>query len=220
MSKKIEVKRQNVFVDMTAMCDMAFLLLTFFILTAKFKPNEPVVVDVPASRAQIPIPESNIMTISVSTEGKTFMGVDNVQTRAKWLQRLGEKYGFQVTEQMSIAFSNIEQFGVNPAMLPQFLAMPQLERNKFAQPGITVPEANSKIDTVNFLKDMIFLARTAHEEVTNPGGEPNSDKALRIAVKSDKNTDYSMVDRVVATLVDSKINRFNLITNAKVGSTE
>ena len=34
---RIKPKRHGVVTDMTAMCDVAFLLLTFFILTTEFK---------------------------------------------------------------------------------------------------------------------------------------------------------------------------------------
>jgi biopolymer transport protein ExbD len=219
MSKKIEVKRQSVFVDMTAMCDMAFLLLTFFILTAKFRPNEPVVVDVPASRAQIPIPESNIMLISVDKTGRVFMGIDNAQTKRTWLSRLGEKYNFTPTEDMAKRFMAIEQFGVDPTILPQFLTLPTPEFASYNQPGITTPDPDAALDSanVNVLKECIYLARMAHEEEkqSNPALE-----SLRIAIKADKDSDYSMVQRVIATLVDSKIQRFNLITSAKAGTAE
>ena len=62
---KIKVPRKSTFVDMTAMCDVAFLLLTFFMLTAKFRPQEAVMVDIPASISKIKVPESNIALVHV-----------------------------------------------------------------------------------------------------------------------------------------------------------
>ena len=44
---KAKIKRHSTAIDMTAMCDVAFLLLTFFMLTAKAKPQETVIVDTP-----------------------------------------------------------------------------------------------------------------------------------------------------------------------------
>ena len=67
---KAKLKRKSTWVDMTAMCDVAFLLLTFFMLTSNFVKKEPVLVTTPASVSEIKIPETNIMTILVDKTGK------------------------------------------------------------------------------------------------------------------------------------------------------
>ena len=56
-------------IDMTAMCDVAFLLLTFFMLTAKMKPQETVVIDTPSSISETKLPEAGTLTILI---GKVF----------------------------------------------------------------------------------------------------------------------------------------------------
>ena len=48
---KVKIPRKSTSVDMTAMCDVAFLLLSFFILTTKFKPSEALKVTTPSSVA-------------------------------------------------------------------------------------------------------------------------------------------------------------------------
>ena len=65
---KVKIPRKSTSVDMTAMCDVSFLLLTFFILTSKFKPTEPVVIDVPIARSEITIP--SVIKIAVDKDGK------------------------------------------------------------------------------------------------------------------------------------------------------
>ncbi|RPI68323.1 MAG: biopolymer transporter ExbD, partial [Ignavibacteriales bacterium] len=40
---KVKVPRKSTLIDMTAMCDVAFLLLTFFMLTTQFKSDESVI---------------------------------------------------------------------------------------------------------------------------------------------------------------------------------
>ena len=46
---KAKVKRASTSIDMTAMCDVSFLLLTFFVLTATARQPEALTVDTPAS---------------------------------------------------------------------------------------------------------------------------------------------------------------------------
>ena len=67
---KVKVPRKSTSVDMTAMTDVAFLLLTFFMLATKFKPDEPVVVDTPSSISEIKLPESGIMQITIDKQGR------------------------------------------------------------------------------------------------------------------------------------------------------
>lgn len=201
MSSKINVKRQNIFVDMTAMCDVAFLLLTFFILTTKFKPNEPVTVDIPASTAQIPIPEKDILLISVDPTGRVFFGVDDQGTRLSILDKVAQKYNFQVNANQQSQFKILDQFGVPLYQLGQYLDLSPEQKAKYPQPGITA-KADSTGGKSNELADLILFARQS-----NPG--------LRIAIKADKNSDYEKVNDVIQTLLDGNIHKFNLITTAK-----
>ena len=95
---KVKIARKSTLVDMTAMCDVAFLLLTFFMLTTKFKPNDPVVVDMPKSVSEIKLPQSDIMTITVNKQGQVYFGIDGQFTRKKLLEKIGEKFNIQFTE--------------------------------------------------------------------------------------------------------------------------
>lgn len=80
---KFKKKRVGISLDMTPLVDVAFLLLTFFMLTTKFKPQEEVQVVLPSSHAKFLIPETDVMTITFSPEGKIFLGLDSQQLRAQ-----------------------------------------------------------------------------------------------------------------------------------------
>jgi biopolymer transport protein ExbD len=85
---RVKVQRKSTAIDMTAMCDVAFLLLTFFILTAKPRTEDPVPVDIPASSITQPIPDDNVLMLTVA-EQKVFFTVDGndirKQTLNKWV---------------------------------------------------------------------------------------------------------------------------------------
>ena len=73
---KHKMKRVGISMDMTAMVDVAFLLLTFFMLTTQFRQPEVVPIELPSSHAEVKLPTSNIMMISVSKTGDVYIGAD------------------------------------------------------------------------------------------------------------------------------------------------
>jgi biopolymer transport protein ExbD len=78
---RIKKKRLGIKIDMTAMVDVATLLVLFFMTTTQFKPPEDVQVILPDSHSQFKLPESDVMTITVNKDGNIYMGVDAQQLR-------------------------------------------------------------------------------------------------------------------------------------------
>ena len=74
---KIKVRRVGIRIDMTPLVDIAFLLLTFFMMTTQFKPMEEVEIVLPSSHSEFKLPESNVMTVNLSKDGRIFLGVDS-----------------------------------------------------------------------------------------------------------------------------------------------
>lgn len=191
---KVKVPRKSTSVDMTAMTDVAFLLLTFFMLATKFKPDEPVVVDTPSSVSEIKLPESDIMQLTVDKRGRVFFGIDGQPNRVKLLERMAEIYKMKFTPEEIQEFSLQSTIGVPMAQLPQFLKMTSEERAKADFAGI--PTDSLK----NELGDWIWQARLTNNQI-------------RVAIKGDRDADMPTVKRIIATLQDKKVNRFNFITS-------
>ena len=131
----IKMKKKSTSTDMTAMCDVAFLLLTFFILTATAKVPEVMPVDTPASTVQTKLPEKNLATLTVGN-GKVFFDVKGKDVRARALELMSNKYGVKFTDEDVDKFSKMESFGVPIGSLKQILDMKPSERSKAQQPGI------------------------------------------------------------------------------------
>src|ERR1051326_3708650 len=74
---RIKKARVSVKIDMTPMVDVAFLLLTFFMLTTQFRPPEEVQIVLPASHSAFKLPESNVMLITISKDDRIFLGFDS-----------------------------------------------------------------------------------------------------------------------------------------------
>lgn len=69
---KVKLPRKSTIVDMTAMCDVAFLLLTFFILATKQKPPEILEVKTPSSVSSTATPEKSIL-VTLTKDGRVFL---------------------------------------------------------------------------------------------------------------------------------------------------
>ncbi len=190
---KVKMHRSSPTIDMTPMVDLAFLLVTFFMLTATATPDEPVQVSIPSSVSQMPIPERDMIIITIGKDNKVFFTVDGQFTRAKMLEEMGKIYNVSFTPEETHDFAVLTSFGIPIQTLKQFLELGREERKQITQPGIPVDSLN------NQLKDWVLQARLANPKV-------------RIAIKGDDDATYPVVKKVINTLLDRKVNRFNLIT--------
>nr|WP_294897279.1 biopolymer transporter ExbD [uncultured Pedobacter sp.] len=196
---KVKIKRKSTVTDMTAMCDVAFLLLTFFILTATTKQKEPLPVDIPSSTVNIKLPDTDISTLIVGKD-KVFFGVVGQDVRINTLERIGEQYHITFTNEEKKRFSLIESFGVPIANLKQFIHLDNSEREKLTQPGIPCDSGAN-----NELKQWILQSRYATKELHNAD--------LRFSIKGDSKEEYPTIRKVIDILQDQNINKFSLITS-------
>lgn len=203
---KGKMKKKSMRVDMTAMCDVSFLLLTFFVLTSTAKLPEPLPVDTPNSTVQTKLPEVNLATITVGGENgaeKVFFGVLGKEDRIATLEKMGERYEIEFNDQEKQTFSYIEGVGTPIKDLKSFLNLPPDVRNKISasQPGIPTDSVN------NQLKDWVQTARIVAKEKNN--------KVLEVAIKADAEVHYPKVKTVMDILQEQRLNKFYLVTGLR-----
>lgn len=191
-------------VDMTAMCDVAFLLLTFFMLTAKMKPQEPVAVDTPSSISETKLPDAGTLTILVDSEGKVFLDMAGQHTRLALIKDMNEQYPMQLTDEEELRFTIAGAFGVPRQQLKGWLDLNPTERAKVKVPGVPADSTN------NELGPWIHNARLAQFKMKQEG---KVTEEYVIVVKADKDTPYPAIQKVINTLIDINVNKFNLITS-------
>jgi biopolymer transport protein ExbD len=193
----VKIPKKSTAVDMTAMCDVSFLLLTFFILTSKFKPTEPVAIDLPNSRSEITVTDA--IKIAVDKDGKSYLNFPSSSFRQTTIKNLTkyykDKYPYLATlsDKQIANFGQVETFGVDARALPDLLNRKADDVSKASTSGIPM-------DTLdNQLGDWVMAARYA-------------DPKMRIAIKGDKNSDVKAIQRVIKILTEKDIHTFNLIT--------
>lgn len=187
---------------MTAMCDVAFLLLTFFMLATKFKPDEPVVVKTPGSISEIPLPDVDIMLLTVDTKGRIFFSIDNKLMRSQLIDVIDYDKDLKLTKAEKASFAIDASEGIPFSMLKSYLAMPPDKQKEMEVTAPGIPADTSVLAPTNDLAEWIKAGRN-----TNP--------KLRICIKADGDASYPSVQRIIKTLEGYKIFKFNLITNLK-----
>ncbi|GGI28007.1 biopolymer transporter ExbD [Pedobacter mendelii] len=202
---RIKVKRTSTVTDMTAMCDVAALLLTFFILTATARQPEPLAVSTPSSTYEFKVPAENNAILTIGQK-KVFFEVAGNKVRARTLELMGEQYKVTFTPDEIKRFSSISSFGVPVSSLKQFIAMAGDERMK---PGVQTGIPTDSTD--NQLNAWVLNARKATKELNNID--------MRISIKGDSKEEYPTVKKVVDILQKQKVNKFLLVTNAEAKKT-
>ena len=197
---RAKIKKKSTFIDMTAMSDVTVLLLTFFMLTSTFVKKEPVQVTTPASVSEIKIPEKNILQILVDPNGKIFMSMDKQSDLKAVLESMGQEYRVTFTPEQEKKFMLASTFGVPMKNMKTYLDLPTEKQDAVLKnEGIPCDSLD------NQFKSWVRNARAV-----------NSD--LRIAIKADADTPYSVIKNVMNSLQDLREHRYNLITSLKTTS--
>lgn len=199
---KVKMSKKATAVDMTAMCDVAFLLLTFFILTATAKQPEIVPVETPASTVQVKLPDTDLAIVTIADSGKVFFGVKAPNVREKTLELIGEQYNIQFTPEESKRFGLMEEFGVPVNQLKTIIGMTSTERNAAGlQKGIPHDSLNDQ------LTQWVKAARNANAEV--------NEQQLNFAIKGDAKEQFPEIKKVIDILQKQQVNKFNLVTGLR-----
>lgn len=180
---------------MTPMVDLFLLLLTFFILTATFRPDEAAQVDTPSTSSEIIAPEQNVFTIYVSKDNKAFFNIDNgmdtsSHVRAKLLKNMGDYFRVPFSKEEIKKFEGLASFGMPVKNVKLWINAESGEKEKL-QTGIPMDSLD------NQLVMWIHFARNI-----NPQAE--------VTIKGDAESDYEVVKKVMDMVQDKKIDRFNL----------
>ncbi len=194
---RAKIKRGSTNVDMTAMCDVAFLLLTFFILATKFKPSDAINVTPPSSVSNKHAPQKDYFNVTIDKENKVYIDMDDGM-KGDVLDELGKERNINFSPADTKNFKQAAFVGVPFSQLSSFLKLSPEELKKTSLPGIPTDSTN------NELQAWISAAKIA-----------NMGKKLNFLIKGDDATKYTAFKSVIDAFKKNDEYHYNLVTNAE-----
>jgi biopolymer transport protein ExbD len=198
----VKIPKKSTNVDMTPFVDVAFLILTFFIMATKFKPAEIVPITTPKSVSTREIDENaNAVLITIDKTGKVYFAAQAQKDQAL-INDLITKVNTERNLGMSPAeidnFRKTPMIGVPIANLKQLLSYPPDQQKNIQQPGIPLDTLGGE------LSYWIQTAKAAFEG-----------KKLIYMIKGDNDSKYPVFRDVINALRKNDVYKYNLVTSMK-----
>jgi biopolymer transport protein ExbD len=216
---KIKIPKGSPSIDMTPMVDLAFLLVTFFMLAASFRSSEPVDVDVPSSISDVIIPE-NVVLVTVDKDGRVFFNMSDPEARRELLTAMSAKYKVGFTPEQMDEFTYMSSFGCKMNEMPGYIDMESDARKAFKTEAIPYKDS-----TANQLRDWIYYGniaalntgKTSFMEAKMKGLNPDPiDYKPKFILRVDSKTLYFKAQKVIDVFRDLNINNLNFITSMEL----
>ena len=196
----IKIPKKSTDTDMTPFVDIAFLILSFFIMATKFKPPDPVEIKTPGSVLSQKMPESNAVLISIDSSNKVYFSILSEKDPSKFdnvINEINDKQKLGLTPAPISNFRKTYMVGVPFTGLKQLLDIDAKEQGNVKQPGIPVMDS-----TNNQLTWWIQGAKNAF------AGEK-----LVYLIKGDGNSKYPAFEAVIEALKKNEEFKYSLVTS-------
>ena len=198
---KVKIPRKSTAVDMTAMCDVAFLLLSFFILATKQKPPEVLSVQVPGSVSSKIAPDKAIL-VTLTKDGRTFLMLGDDTKKADILANVN------LTKGLGLSPAELQKWGKQP-----FIGQPLGQvKGSLAQSVEPDPAKMPGIPTDSTNNEMVDWIRSVSNVYA--GGDM---KALQemLLVKGDNDALYPRFKNIKEAFKKNEIFKFRIVTNGE-----
>ena len=186
---------------MTAMCDVAFLLLSFFILATKQKPPEVLSVQVPGSVSSKVAPDKAIL-VTLTKDGRTFLMLGDDTKKADILANVN------LTKGLGLSPAELQKWGKQT-----FIGQPLGQvKGSLAQSGEPDPAKMPGIPTDSTNNEMVDWIRSVSNVYA--GGDM---KALQemLLVKGDNDALYPRFKNIKEAFKKNEIFKFRIVTNGE-----
>ncbi len=198
---KVKIPRKSTTIDMTAMCDVAFLLLSFFILATKQKPPEALAVTPPNSVSSKAAPDKSIL-ITLTKDGRAFLMLGDDTKKADILSNINLTKGLNLSPAELKKWSKQQFIGVPLSQIKSSLALPQ-EIPAAKLPGI--PLDSTKNELVDWLKSVSNVY----------AGSDQRKLQDMLLIKGDNAALYPAFKSIKEAFKKNELFKFRIVTNGE-----
>ena len=199
---KVKLPRKSTIVDMTAMCDVAFLLLSFFILATKQKPPEVLTVQTPNSVSTKAAPDKSII-ITLTADGRAFLSLGDDIKKGDILENVNKTRQLNLSPAEMAKWKKQEFIGLPLGQVKSYLQM----ANPVApsqMPGIPIKDSTNN-EMVDWLRSI--------SNVYAGGDQKQLEQML--LVKGDNDASYPLFKNIKYAFKKNDIFKFRIVTNGE-----
>lgn len=198
----VKIPKKSAETDMTPFVDIAFLILTFFIMATKMKPPEPVEITTPYSVSSKALEAKDALMIEMDKAGRVFFTINTERPqdndlKYQLIKNLSQTRNLGLTEAEMRSFVRNPTVGVPFNQLKQYLSYPEDQRKNVKQDGIPVT------DSLN--NELYYWVRD--------GISVFAGRQINYMVKGDNNAKYPVFKGVIDALRKNDQNKYKLITS-------
>jgi biopolymer transport protein ExbD len=200
----VKIPRKSSDTDMTPFVDVAFLILSFFMLATKFKPPEPVEIKTPNSVSTKALPENDAILVVLDSAGRVFfsmMAEKDPGLKYSVIKNMNDTRSLGLSEAEMKNFVKTAAVGVPISGLKQLLGIPAEEQAKYKQSGIPIKDSASN-ELFYWVRDAVSAFAQTH-------------RPINYLIKGDNNAKYPQFKEILNAFKRNDIYKFQLVTAAE-----
>ena len=199
---KVNIQKKSTDTDMTPFVDIAFLILSFFIMATKIKAPEPVKTTPPNSVSSKILPKDESVLITMDDKSQvyfTILSETDKTVAPKLIADINAKRNLNLSAKQQSNFAKTNIIGTSFAQLGTLLSLPDDKRNSITQTGIPVSDSLN-----NELVWWIGSAKAAFAD---------GKRRVKFLIKGDEKAKYPAFEAVIDALRRNEEMKYFLVTS-------